>query len=277
MVAPGHRAGPDALYAPATPAPQLQNAAPYKAAPILVSGASAYRDGEFLYQDFLQDDRGAAGVPDPSDPHDIGGFLFSPKAGTLTYPTDKVFANSAADLVELRVRPLTGATAFRVTLNTLKDPARTAFTIALGTSDAPRAWPKGAGVSSPAELFLTVHGASAELVRADSGAPVTPAPTVTVSAERRQYDVRLPRAAFDPGPCRRTSRRVARASRSPTPRRAQPSTPPGGVRSASPRRCAWATSAPSARRSTREAQGGDERRLRRPEDGPDGPHPRQRV
>ena len=46
----------------------LQNAGPWQAEPILVSGATAYRDGEFLYQDFLYDDHGAVGAQDPSDP-----------------------------------------------------------------------------------------------------------------------------------------------------------------------------------------------------------------
>ena len=52
----GARPGPDLLYADAPPAPQLSNAGPWTAPPILVSGATAYREGEFLYQDFLYDD-----------------------------------------------------------------------------------------------------------------------------------------------------------------------------------------------------------------------------
>ena len=43
-VASGHRPGPDALYQSPADAPQLQNAAPWKASPLLVSGAQAYRD-----------------------------------------------------------------------------------------------------------------------------------------------------------------------------------------------------------------------------------------
>jgi hypothetical protein len=198
-VASGPRPGPDALYAPPAEAPQLENAPPWQADPLLVSGASAYRGGEFLYQDFLFDDHGALGVKDPADKHDVGGFLFSPKAGTLTYPTDPVYAENAADLVELRVKPLGDAIAFRVTLNSLKDPARTAFTIALGTSDQARDWPHGAGVSSPAQRFLTVHGDQAELTDAATGQAVAPAPTAAVDLRRRQVDVRVPRAAFDPG------------------------------------------------------------------------------
>src|SRR5207245_7725532 len=64
---PGPRPGPDVLYAPATAAPQLTNTGVWQAPPIMVSGATAYRDGEFLYQDFLYDDDGAAEVNDPQD------------------------------------------------------------------------------------------------------------------------------------------------------------------------------------------------------------------
>jgi hypothetical protein len=192
-VGSGHRPGPDALYAKPAAAPQLDNAAPWKAEPILVSGAQSYRDGEWLYQDFLFDDHGALGAPDPSTPWDTGSFTFSPVGGTFTYPSDPVYANNAADLVELRIKPLADATAFRVTFNTLQDASRTAFTIALGTSDAARAWPFGAGVSSPAALFVTVHGTTASLSDGKSGA------SAAVDLERRQFDVRVPHSAWDPG------------------------------------------------------------------------------
>src|SRR5256885_16598004 len=62
QVASGPRPGPDLLYADAPAAPQLENVAPWKAAPILISGAGAYRDGEWLYQDFLFDDHGGGGT-----------------------------------------------------------------------------------------------------------------------------------------------------------------------------------------------------------------------
>src|SRR5689334_13273478 len=167
QVSSGARPGPDLLYAAAPYAPQLDNVAPFAAPPILVSGAEAYRDGEFLYQDFLHDDRGAAGSGDSSDPTRASTLQWKAKAGTLTYPTDPVYANNAADLVELRVKPVADATAFRVTLNTMRDAARVAFTVAIGDAGAPVAWPHGAGVSSPTALFLTVHGDRGELLRAD--------------------------------------------------------------------------------------------------------------
>ena len=196
----GARPGPDALYMPPPErVPQLENAGPWKAEPILVSGTHAYRGGEWLYQDFLLDDHGALGGNDPNDPHGISSNLFSPTDGSVTYPTDPVFAQNGADLVELRVRPLADATAFRVTLNSLTDPARTAFTIAIGSSPAAQPWPHGAGVTSPAERFLTVHGETAELTDALTGVAAPGGATVSVNVERRQFDVRVPHSAWDPG------------------------------------------------------------------------------
>jgi dienelactone hydrolase len=198
-VASGHRPGPDILYAKLPRAPQLENTGIWHARPILVSGADAYRDGEWLYQDFLYDDHGATGVKDPNDPYGADADLYSPPAGSFTYPTAKVYANNAADLVELRVKPLAKTTAFRVTLNTLKDPARSAFTIALGDSSSAVSWPAGAGVSSPAKLFLTWHGATATLEGAATGKTLSPKPTVDVDRVRRQVQVLVPHAAWDPG------------------------------------------------------------------------------
>lgn len=199
-VASGHRPGPDALYLPAADAPQLENVAPWGAPPILVSGATAYKASEFLYQDFLYDDHGGAGVPDRSAPVGASAFLFSPSAGTFTYPADPVYANNAADLVEFRVKPVAGATAFRVTLNTLIDANRVGFTVALGgTPGVAVPWPRGAAISSPASHFLTVHGSTAELTDAATGIALAPAPSASVDMSRRQIDVRIPLAAWNPG------------------------------------------------------------------------------
>jgi hypothetical protein len=199
---PAPRPGPDILYAAPATAPQLTNAGVWKAPPILVSGAGAYRNGEYLYQDFLYDDHGAHELADPADPR-ASGDAFSKPNGTYTYPTDLAYANNAADFVELRVKPLADSTAFRVTLNTLKDPSLVVFTVGIGgMPDAPRQWPLGANVTAPADLFLTVHalgaGMTADLVDAESGERVGPAPTVTVDNTRRQIEVRVPHAAWDP-------------------------------------------------------------------------------
>src|SRR2546423_14688143 len=68
---PGPRPGPDILYQKPATSPQLSNGGIWTASPILVSGASAYRAGEFLYQDFLYDDHGARGSQrDQNDPRE---------------------------------------------------------------------------------------------------------------------------------------------------------------------------------------------------------------
>src|SRR5438552_4743336 len=200
---PQPRPGPDILYAPLAAAPQLGNTGLWKAPPILISGATAYRAGEFIYQDFLYDDHGAAETADPLDPKSAGD-TFSRPDGTYTYPTAPAYANNAADLVELRVKPLSAATAFRITLNTMKDPTVVAFSIAIGgTVGATHPFPGGANVSSPAKLFLTVHPAGstmiAELVHAGTRARVAgAAPTVSVDAQRHQVQVVVSHSQWNP-------------------------------------------------------------------------------
>jgi putative esterase len=195
----GQRPGPDILYAPPARAPQLQNTGVWRAPPILISGASAYRRGEFVYQDFLYDDHGARGQRDPADPRRKVDETAATPNGSYTYPTDPAYAGNAADLVELRVRPLLEETAFRVTLNTVTDPSLVAFTIAIGgTPGSIHELPHGAGASAPADLFLTVHGHEAELTDAATGQPAG-TPEVRVDVVRRQFDVRIEHSAWDPG------------------------------------------------------------------------------
>jgi dienelactone hydrolase len=196
-VASGQRPGPDILYAPRAHAPQLENKGIWRARPILVSGASAYRAGEFLYQDFLYDDHGArGGARDPGDPRTAGDASSVP-SGSYTYPTDPIYAGNAADFVELRVKPLATATAFRITLNTLQDPSLVATTIAIGDSATPQQFPHGANASAPAQWFLTVHGNSAELLDAATGTPAPEPPTASVDLKRRQIEVRVPHSDWD--------------------------------------------------------------------------------
>ncbi len=202
---PKPRPGPDLLYSKPAKAPQLKNRGPWRAGPILISGASAYRKGEFLYQDWIYDDHGARGTPDPDDPKNDSAF--SLPNGTYTYPTAEPYADNAADLVELRVKPRRRSTAFRLTLNTLTDPELVAATIALGSSPSPRELPHGANATAPAKRFLTVHGTEGEIVRAKNLKALKPAPRVRVSRRRNQIDVRVSHRAWDPR--RRTIRMSA--------------------------------------------------------------------
>src|SRR3954451_4516373 len=62
-------AGPALLREAAAAAPPLTNTGLWRAPSTLVSGSTAYRDGEFLYQDYLYEDAGANGqTRDPTDP-----------------------------------------------------------------------------------------------------------------------------------------------------------------------------------------------------------------
>ena len=159
---PAVRPGPDLLYWPPAVAPQLENSGVWQAEPILVSGASAYRRGEFLYQDFLYDDAGAdTERPDKAhksmgDPNAIVCASPCPggPAGDYTYPSNRIYAGNAADLVEVRVKLLGDATAIRITYNTMLDPERVAATLVLGDSTSPLPLPFGANTVSYTHLTL---------------------------------------------------------------------------------------------------------------------------
>jgi hypothetical protein len=119
-------------------------------------------------------------------------------------PTGPGYANNAADLVEFRVKPTSGATAFRVILNTLENPSLIAFSSALGghggqtvriamgvglwdaangryllpqaTADATH--PGGAGTATNPAAFFNVAFRTAEpepSVTAETGAVTDPA------------------------------------------------------------------------------------------------------
>ncbi len=200
---PAPSPGPAILYRAPAVAPQLTNTGVWHAPPILVSGATAYRGGEFLYQDWLYDDHGAHELPDPNDPR-AQGDTFSKPDGTYTYPTGPGYDNNAADLVEFRVKPLAGATAFRITLDTLQNPSLVAFSIAIGgTPGTVHPFPDGANVTAPAAQFLTVHPSGstmvANLVHADGSPETGPAPTVSVYLTRRQIEVDVAHADWNPG------------------------------------------------------------------------------
>ena len=159
--------GPDILHSALPTSPQLENTRNWDAPPILVSGAEAYRKGEFLYQDFLYDDRA---LPYPDDPARL--------------------ARNAADFVEIRMEPLKTATAIRVTLNSMLDPDAAAVTIGLGSSDGAREMPHDAGARMPAQVFVTAHGCSGD-------ADGTPVP-VSTDLQRRQIQIEVPYRVFDP-------------------------------------------------------------------------------
>lgn len=167
------RPGPSVLYREGQ-SPLLENDGVWTASPILVSGSSAYRSGEFLYQDYLFDESGK-------------------------YPASPEYSSqNNADLVELRIKPLEASTAVRLTLNSMQhDFEDVAATIALGDSRLPLPVPHGANATMPAQVFVTVHGMTGDIVDAVTGQTLPQKPIVVVDARRRQVDIRIPATAFD--------------------------------------------------------------------------------
>jgi pimeloyl-ACP methyl ester carboxylesterase len=206
----GPKPGPAILYTPIAKSPQLENApkTAWHAKPILISGASAYRKGEFVYQGYLYDDRGAKEVEDPKNPmispggDPSGGDLFSKPDGTYDYPSGAEYDENAANLIELRVKPATKTTLFRLSLNTLpENPNLVAEAIAIGgTAGTTHPFPFGANVSAPAQYFLTIHGTTAVLTNAETGATVPgAAPVVSIDKLRRQITVSVLHSEWNPG------------------------------------------------------------------------------
>lgn len=182
--------GPSILHAAQARAPQFENIGVWRADPTRVCMTSAYRAGEFLYQGCLWDDNG--GGP-------AYRWYFYTFDKDYTYPTKPAYRDNAADLVEVRVKPLAGATAVRITYNTMTEPDLVATTIALG-GEAGQAHPvpHGANTVMPAQVFVTVHGNDGDIVDAATGGALAQRPAVSSDLERRQVEVRIPYSAFDP-------------------------------------------------------------------------------
>jgi len=204
-VTSGERPGPPLLYAPAPDAPELSVQAPFRAPPLLVSGSEAYRDGEYLYQDYLFDDRGADTVAAESRAG-AGDDIASPTAGDVRYPTAKRYAGNAADLVELRVKPTAEEVVYRVTLTTALDPGAAVVGIGIDSDRSGGVavpWPRGAGISSPGlDSFITAWGTGGEVGPALAGAPAAtalPAGAVSMDTRTNQMTIRVPRRLLDPG------------------------------------------------------------------------------
>ena len=135
----------------------------WKADPTKVCLTSAYRSGEFLYQDCLWDDHG-------------GGPAYRWYYYTVQHdydvPDRARYRNNAADIVEVRLKPLDDATAIRITYNTMTDPDLVAATVALGGDPGqPVDVPHGANTTMPGEVFVTAHGDKGDIVDGATGQP----------------------------------------------------------------------------------------------------------
>jgi hypothetical protein len=198
----GQPPGPRLLYR-SPPRSPLSVRPPFAAAPLRVSGTDAYRRGEYLYQDFLFDDRGADTVPAAGARFENGRNAASPTAGDVFYPTARRYAGNAADLVELRIKPLAHAILYRVTFNTTR--VRDAAVVGIGVDTdrrggAPTRWPLGAGISSPGlDRFITAWGTGGQVASLPAGrATALPAGAVRIDRATNQMTIRVPRSIMDP-------------------------------------------------------------------------------
>ncbi|HWC13853.1 MAG TPA: hypothetical protein VG929_04590 [Actinomycetota bacterium] len=194
-VTSGARPGPAVLYSKQPSAPELENHDPrFRAAPLLVSGIEGYVQGEYLYQDYLNDDRGGSSTSG-------GGGDYR---GRAKYPDDpKRYRGNAADLVEVRIAPQQDSVLYRFTLNTMlvKDAAiisvawdadRKALT---GSATLPR----DPGAPFPGtDQVLTTWGTGAELSSWDGGSWQTTPVEVSADLVANQITVTVPRALSDP-------------------------------------------------------------------------------
>ncbi|MGH2762527.1 MAG: alpha/beta hydrolase-fold protein, partial [Thermoleophilaceae bacterium] len=200
----GQRPGPPLLYEPPPDAPQLSVQAPFAAPPLLVSGTDAYRQGEYQYQDYLFDDRGADTVPGSGSRGDPGSDVAASTAGDVLYPTAARYAGNAADIVELRIKPTAEAIVYRVTLDTVLAGDAAVVGIGIDTDrsgGAPVPWPLGAGVSSPGlDTFITAFGTGGKVTALPAGTTTDlPAGAVSIDTTTNQMTIRVPRSTMDPG------------------------------------------------------------------------------
>src|SRR5262249_27256183 len=116
----------------------------------------------------------------------------------LTYPTDPRYGGDAADLVEFRMKLSGSKLLFRLTYNTMIDPALVASTIALGDSATPEPLPFNAGAQEPAQVFVTVRGSTVDVTDAATGQPVdAPDAQASVDLLRHQATISVPQNVFD--------------------------------------------------------------------------------
>ncbi len=191
--------GPAFLHEDAPLAPPFQNVGVWQADPLYVMGASAYAQGEFLYQGFIFDDFGAATGDPRTRPH-TGAALYR-SGGGLHYPTDvATYAYNAADLLEFRVRKDGDQLKYRITLNTMIAPDVTGIAIGIDTdSDASTGsddWGYGIGELGALGLehVLVTWGTGAELVSHCPDCGAGQAITATVDVERNQIELSVPLA-----------------------------------------------------------------------------------
>ena len=198
----GHRPGPDVLYAPAPQAPQLENTGPLegRADPRLRRAGLPRRRVALPGLPLRRPRRGGRAATPTTRTAPAASCSRRRRARSPTRPTRST-RNNAADLVELRVRPL----GRRDRLPRHAQHAEGPGAHRRSRSRSARRQPRAPGRTAPASrrrpsCSSPCTARSAELRRRrDAARPRPGAERRRVDLARRQVDVRVPHAAWDPG------------------------------------------------------------------------------
>ena len=195
----------------------------WRAEPAMISNAGVYRDHEFVWQDYLYDDRGAntdgrdrfdapLGLPGP-DPADPTNTRMSPaplinQAGDFVYASpDGEYIPNVADFIEFRVQQDAQAVHYRFRMGdmTAEDSAVIAMCVDEDDSLASgvQAWPLGANHTEQlgCERLYTFWGTGGQVVDAAGTTQDFAAIGATVGADVDEALIHLsvPKAFADPG------------------------------------------------------------------------------
>lgn len=112
-------------------APARATAAAWVGAPTLISGTSRLDAGEWIHTDFVYDDYGA----DTGSWGQPNVVSLAPTAGDARYPDGAAYADNAADIVEVRARPIGDDLEVRVLLQTITDASAPALWVRAGAAE----------------------------------------------------------------------------------------------------------------------------------------------
>jgi hypothetical protein len=177
-----------------SPAPDANKDAPastfkWRAEPAMISNAGVYRDREFVWQDYLYDDRGAntdgrdrfdapLGTPGP-DPADPVNPRMSPAplinwAGDFVYASpDGAYIPNVADFIEFRVAEDKDAVHYRFRMGDMTAPDSAVVAMCVDEDDSlasgVETWPLGANHTEQlgCERLYTIWGTGGQVVDKD--------------------------------------------------------------------------------------------------------------
>lgn len=182
-------------------APELENVRGWTAPHLLVGGSDAYINGEYLYQDFLNDDHGASNG---------ASLLTSParyhySSGGLTYPADDRYGNNSGDLFEIRVRSDKEFLYYRVSFTTMLKEDASVVTIGIDTeenrSNDINEWPYRANYNQDLGIdsYITAWGSGGALTTADGSKDLNQTGgSVNADLTRNQMEIKIPKTLLNP-------------------------------------------------------------------------------